>query len=134
MERWELTMRSAIPIAVPATAALVAATLMQVSTASAHRICGATTIGVSVQVREEWHAQTVAWALWGNCARKYYGREWSSLEMSKDRTKVHCYDVRAWRRYYGSNGFVTCDSTIDRPRWVCFLRAIPCRYRSDDDD
>ena len=129
-------MRSVIPIAaaVPATAALIAASLMQASPASAHRICGATAVEVSVQVQERQHAWRVARALWSNCARRHYGDEWSSLRMAKAKNEMRCYDVRAWRRYYRSDGIVRCDTEIRHPQLVCFLRAIPCRHRPDDDD
>jgi hypothetical protein len=128
-------MRSVIHFAaaVPATTALIAALLVQASPASAHRICGATAVEASVQVQERRHAWRVARALWSNCARKYYGDEWSSLMMAKAKNEMLCYDVRAWRRYYRSDNIVRCDTEIRYPQLVCFLRATPCRYRSDDD-
>jgi hypothetical protein len=132
-------MRSAIPIAAaaPATAAFVAALLMQPTSAAAHRICGNTAIEVNFQVWREHHAKKVGPAFWGNCARRNYGDEWSSWDVAKGQ-EYYCYNVGAWRRYYNYNHrrAVTCGDET-RAAFVCFYRAIPCRYpyqRNSDDD
>jgi hypothetical protein len=130
-------MRSVLPItaAGQATAALVAAFLMYPAPAAAHRICGDTPVEVNVQVRERRHGESVAFALWSNCARSNYGDHWGSVGLARSKGRVFCYDVSARRSYYSNQGIITCDGGYIRyPRWVCFYRATPCRYRANNDD
>jgi hypothetical protein len=133
-------MSTTIPVsaAARALAACAAALLMQPSPAAAQRICGATPVEVSVQVWEKRHAESVARALWSNCARRNYGDAWGRVNLARQPSGVFCYDAGAWRSYYSSDGVVGCSGRdIRYPRWVCFYRATPCRYRpnsnSDDD-
>jgi hypothetical protein len=130
-------MRSVIPFAAaaPATAAFIAALAIQPAPAAAHRICGATPVGVIVRVREKWHGEWLAKELWPKCARSIYGPGWGNLRRQESR--VDCYPVGAWQRYYNNDGVVTCPPTNYGVGLVCFYRAIPCRYpyqRNSDDD
>jgi hypothetical protein len=135
-------MRSVVSIAAAApaaAAAFVAAFLLQPSPAAAQRICGNTAVEVNFQVWRKHHAEKVGPAFWGNCARSNYGDEWGSWYVAQNK-EFYCYNVRAWRRYYNDNHVraVTCDRReSNSASFVCFYRAIPCRYqyqrRSDDD-
>jgi hypothetical protein len=129
-------MRSVVPVAAAgqATAALVAAFLMHPVPAAAQPICGDTPVEVRVQVRQRHHAEWVARTSWSNCARKYYGDEWGSLRLAKGKSNVYCYYVGAWQRYYRNRPSVACRNYDSRPRYACFYRAIPCRYRANNGD
>ena len=130
-------MRNPIPVsaAAPALAAFVAAFPMHPSPAAAQRICGDTPVEVSVQVWEKSHGQKVATVLWSNCARRNYGDQWGSVGLARAKRGPVCYDAGAWRSYYNNSGIVTCPgSDIRHPRWVCFYRATPCRYRHQRQD
>jgi hypothetical protein len=130
-------MRSVSPFAAaaPATAALVAAFLMQAAPADAQRICGDTPVEVSVQVWEKSHGYKVARVLWSNCARRNYGDQWGTLSLARGKRGPVCYDAGAWRSYYNNEGIITCPgSDIRYPTWVCFYRATPCRFRHRHND
>jgi len=131
-------MRRVIPFAAaaPATAAFIAALAIQPAPAAAQRVCGATPVGVKVRVWEQWHGKSLAKELWSNCARRHYGPGWGNLELARQESGVYCYPVGAWQRYYNNDGIVICPTNYGGS-WVCFYRAIPCRYgyqRNSDDD
>lgn len=127
-------MRNASPVvsAGSALVALVVACLCQAVPAAAQTICGDTAVEVRIQVFERRHAEGVARILWSNCARTTYGNQWSSVNLAQGKNGPICYDTRAWRSYYSSRKIITCSGgDVRAPRWVCFYRATPCRYRND---
>jgi len=134
-------MKIAIPVAPVGSAllALVAACLLQVLPAAAQRICGDTPVEVIVKARQKTHGEYMAPILWSSCARSVYGDQWGSLRLSAGNNGPECYYARARRSYYRSSRVIACPpgEYVRDPRWVCFYRAIPCRYpgnRGGEDD
>jgi hypothetical protein len=140
-------MRIPSPVSSAAFAFLVlaAACLLQAAPATAQRICGDTAVEVRIHVFERRHAEGVGRILWSNCARRTYGDEWSDVDLARggrDGDRLVCYSTHATRGYYSSRHIVTCSGgDVRAPRWVCYYRATPCRYRynghqngEDEDD
>jgi hypothetical protein len=86
-------------------------------------------------VWERQHADKLAQAVWSNCARRYYGEEWGWIRAAQEKTRVRCYYAGTSRNYYRNNGIISCHgSEIAYPNWVCYYRALPCRYRPNSDE
>jgi hypothetical protein len=126
-------MRIASPVssACSALVMLIASYLTMAAPAAAQRICGDTAVEVRIHVFERRHAEGVGRVLWSNCARRTYGDQWSNVDLARGgRDRLVCYSTFANRSYYSSRNIITCSGgDVRQPRWVCFYRAVPCRYR-----